>query len=331
MKQIAFYYPGHVWFDIDSIKSMLLFFDGIGFLIPEYKLGEPEQRDPILAGPLKDQGLLHYFVADEVIDATATRELAEAMREFLKSGALATLVNGETTFHTLSMSRLGYFGDRAVAVKLFEQLKAMGLARDTEDGSSIPMHPIVRYLILVLLAQILRAPSARKGLELSPITDRPKVLASLSELLSLKSAPSAGRVVAFDLQTVSADLSDVPLDEVLDFRKQHLKEYSQYMRSMRSFAREISLMPDGERDGAFSDRQAELDEYASQLKTTSRKAWRKPATIGLGLAGAAWGTVTGDPISALLAIGGIALSELGIAEDQTDAYSYLISIRDTFP
>ena len=27
MKDIAFYYPGHIWYDIDRIKSMLLFFD----------------------------------------------------------------------------------------------------------------------------------------------------------------------------------------------------------------------------------------------------------------------------------------------------------------
>lgn len=72
------------------------------------------------------------------------------------------------------------------------------------------MHPTVRYLILVLLAQILRAPSARQGMELSPITERVKVMNSLSEILNLQSAPSAGRVVEFDLQTVAADLSAVP-------------------------------------------------------------------------------------------------------------------------
>lgn len=35
--EIAFYYPGHLWRDPDLIKTMLLFFDGIGLLVPEYK------------------------------------------------------------------------------------------------------------------------------------------------------------------------------------------------------------------------------------------------------------------------------------------------------
>lgn len=326
MKDIAFYYPGHIWYDIDRIKSMLLFFDGIGFLIPEYKLGEPERLDPVLAGPLKEQNLLHYFVADEVIDASATKELAVAMERVFTSGALETLLQEQTAFHSLSMSRLGYGGNREIAESLFERLKGLGLAKDSEDGSSIPMHPIVRYLILVLLAQILRAPSARKGMELSPITDRARVMNSLAEILNLHDAPSAGHVVEFDLQTVAADLSAVPLDEVLDFRQQHLKEYKKYMRSLRRFAREISLLPLEAQDAAFSARQEELDEYAVDLKRRSRNAWRKPATIGLGLAGAAW-AVTGDPISALFAVSGIALSELGVVENHIDAYSYLLTSR----
>lgn len=329
MKDIAFYYPGHIWHDIDRIKSMLLFFDGIGLLIPEYKLGEPETVDPVLAGPLKAQNLLHYFVADEVIDASATKELADAMEGVFKSGALEALVEEQTAFHSLSMSRLGYGGNREIAESLFERLKGIGLARDSEDGYSIPMHPIVRYLILVLLAQILRAPSARKGMELSPITDRAQVMSSLSEVLNLRGAPSAGHVVAFDLQTVAADMSGIPLDEVLDFRQQHLEEYRKYMRSLRHFAREISLLSLEAKDAAFAARQEELDEHAADLRRKSRNAWRKPATIGLSLAGAAW-VVTGDPISALFAVGGIALSELGVAEKQIDAYSYLMSIRDAF-
>lgn len=111
MKDIAFYYPGHIWHETDQIKSMLLFFDGIGVLIPEYKLGEPENRDPVLAGPLRDRDLLHYFVADKVIDAAATEELAAAMERVISSGALDALLKVDAAFHSLSMSRLGYGGN----------------------------------------------------------------------------------------------------------------------------------------------------------------------------------------------------------------------------
>ena len=66
MKDFAFYYPGHIWHDTDRIKSMLRFFDGVGFVFPEYKKDEPETLDPDLAGPLREKNLPHYFIADVV-------------------------------------------------------------------------------------------------------------------------------------------------------------------------------------------------------------------------------------------------------------------------
>lgn len=330
MQDIAFYYPGHIWYDTDRIKSMLLFFDGVGFLIPEYKQGEPERLDPVLAGPLREHNLLHYFVADEVIDTNMSEQLANAMGDVITSGALTPLASEETAFHSLSMSRLGYGGNRKVAEDLFNRLRGMGLARDSEDGSSIPMHPTVRYLILVMLAQILRAPARAMGLELAPITDRTKVMRSLHEILDLPSSPSAGRIVEFDLQTVSVDLSSIPLDEVLDFRSQHLEMHQKYMRGLRRFAREISLLPVADQDRAMADRQAELDDYASDVKQASRKAWHKPATLGLGLAGAAWAATTGNPISALFALGGAALSAVDSNPQEISAYSYMISLSDNY-
>jgi len=329
MSDIAFYYPGHIWYDTDRIKSMLLFYDGIGLLIPEYKQGEPEALDPVLAAPLREQNLLHYFVADEVIDEAAATELANAVGNLIEGGSLDLLMKEDTAFHSLSMSRLGFSGSRVLAEKLFERLKSMGLAKESEDGSSIPMHPTVRYLILVLLSQILRAPSAKKGIDLAPITDRHEIIASLTELLNIPNAPSAGKVIEFDLQSVSADLSTIPLDEVLDFRKQNIEPHKLYMRSLRKFAREISLLPEPDQDSAITDRQAELDDYAADIKRISRKAWRKPATIGLGLAGAAW-AATGDPLSALFALGGIAATEFGAGRENLDAYSYMISVGKRF-
>jgi hypothetical protein len=329
MKNIAFYYPGHIWHDTDWIKNMLLFFDGVGFVIPEYKKGEPELLDPVLAGPLQDLGLLHYFVADEVIDDTTTQKLYDSITAFLESGALESLDSNKTEFHSLSMSRMGYFGNAELAVNLFEKLKELGLARDTEDGSSIPMHPIVRYLILVLLAQLLREPGLEKGFDIAPITDRQNILRSLTEVLNLPTNAAAGRVVEFDLQAVSADLSAVPLDEVLDFRNQYADQHRLYMRGLRKFSREVSLLPEHDQKQAVLDRQAELDDYAADLKKASRRVWQSPAIIGLGLAGAAW-TATNDPMSALLAAGGLAIDAAQRSNQEIDAFSYLFSARNRY-
>jgi hypothetical protein len=51
-KEIAFYYPGPMWHHDDWIKTMILFFDGIGILLPDYLRGKPEAQDPAITIPL---------------------------------------------------------------------------------------------------------------------------------------------------------------------------------------------------------------------------------------------------------------------------------------
>lgn len=329
-KDVAFYYPGHLWYRTEWIKNILLFFDGVGLLIPEYKKGELELVDPILAAPLREEGLLHYLVADEVVDKEVTEKLATALADAIAAGAFDRLSEKDSAFHEISMSRMGYSGDAGLAQMLFEEFKARGLARDSEDGMSIPLHPLIRYLILVLLAQILRPKGQHLGLDLSPVTDRFRVVKALAEFLELPSAPSAGQVVALDLQTVSVDLQSVPLDEVLDFRKENRAEHRRYIRSVRRFARELSLLGEPERREAFRDRQAELDDLASELKRISRAAWRTPASFAVGLTGAAWTAVTGDPLGALLGAGGSILGLSGSAKGEAGAFSYLFSAHQRY-
>lgn len=328
-QEIAFYYPGHIWREADWIKSLLLFFDGVGLLIPEYKKGEPERLDPVLAGPLRDQGLLHYLVADQVVDRKATRTLAKTVGDLIAAGSFDKIDKTEN-FHSLSMSRLGYEGDRSLGTSLFEEFKRRGLAKDTEDGVSFPIHPLVRYLVLTLLAQILRSSGPGMGMDLCPATDRPEVVEALTDFLSLPKMPSAGHVVAFDLQTVSVDLSSIPLEEVLSFRAEHGREHREYMRSIRAFAREIGLLPLEQREEAFRDRQGQLEDMASDLRKRSRAAWRKPASFGLSLVGAAWNLVAQNFVGAAVGAGN---AFIGIGRDsanQAGAFSYLFSARQRF-
>src|SRR5438874_13657469 len=103
------------------------------------------------------------------------------MTDIIGSGALDSLAKEKTAFHELSMSRLGYAGDERLAKMIFEQLKKRGLARETEDGLSIPMHPMIRSLILTLLSQILRSHGDNMHAELNPVTDRSRLIESLVE------------------------------------------------------------------------------------------------------------------------------------------------------
>lgn len=325
LREIAFYYPGHLWQHTDWIKTLLLFFDGVGLLVPEYKQGEPEELDPVLAAPLRDRGLLHYLIADQAVDKQATEELATALTHFIASGAFDSLARDGTEFHAISMSRMGYYGDRGLAEMLFEELESRGLARRSKDGVSIPLHPAVRHLILVLLAQILRPRGPAMGLDLWPATDQFRIVRALTEFLDLPEAPSAGRVVAFDLQAVSVNLSSVPLDEVLAFRSEHRAAHQKYARAVRGFARELSLMPEAERKAAFTDRQSEIEDLASDLRRNARRAWRQPASFALGLAGAAWTFSSGNPIGALLAAGALAVRGWGGTGREAGAFSYVFA------
>jgi len=252
--EIAFYYPGPIWYSPDRVKSLLLFFDGIALLVPAYMKERPEQIDPIMASPLREQGLLHILEPETLVDKPATEQLASAMTNIITSGALDHLAREGTAFHELSYSRLGSYGDLGLARMILDELKARGLARESEDGVSIPMHPAVRYLILVLLSQVLRPKGTALGLDLSPATDRPRLIEALTEFLSLPSVPSAGHVVSLDLSTVGVDLSGVPMDEVLGFRAEHLEAHRQYARAVRRFVRELSLLPPQERDRALDER-----------------------------------------------------------------------------
>jgi hypothetical protein len=251
------------------------------------------------------------------------------MQEIINSRALDKLPK-DVHYHEISYSRLGGYGDEKIARELLQKLKAKGLAKDSEDGKSIPMHPLVRCLILVLLSQILRPHGKDLGAELSPATDRPDVVNALQDLLSLPDTPSAGHVVALDLETVGVDLRLVPIDEILGFRKEHFKEHRDYIRCVRQLTRELSQLPEKEREEEIEVRREELQEMANSLKSTSRRAWKRPASFGLGMAGAFWKLSTHDYLGALLAGGGALLGLKSKDNVDTGAYSYLFRANSRF-
>lgn len=331
LPEVAFYYPGPMWYSGEALKNLLLFFDGIALLVPGYMRNKPEEQDPVMAGSLRKAGLLHLLEPESLVDKTATKHLATAIGGLIQSGAFDGLEKDGTAFHELSYSRLGSYGDPELAEAILKELKRRKLARGSKDGVSIPMHPLVRATVLVLLAQILRLKGPDLGMELSPATDRPHLVDALSEMLAIGSPASAGRVVAFDLETVAPDLSAIPLDEVLDFRKAHRSEFREYTRNVRQFVREVGGLPPREREKAFRDRQEQIRDLASDLKETGWKAWRKPASFALTITGAIWTWETGDPIGALLAAAGAVAGTIGGAgRNQVNAYSYLFQARSRY-
>jgi hypothetical protein len=228
------------------------------------------------------------------------------------------------------MSRAGYYGERAVAEEVVAKLKERGLASDSADGLSIPMHPAVRSTYLVLLAQLARRAGERRGLDLHPATNRPEAHDVVARTLNLPSMPSRGRVIDFDLQAVSVDLDDVPLDEVLSYRNDHLADQRRYMTNLRFFSRDLSLMEsDAERDRAMRDRHAEIIEASEALRRRSLKAFKQPKnalTFGLGFVGAGVSLAVGNLPGAAVGVA-TSLTRLLPEKAPTSVYSYLFGAR----
>lgn len=99
--------------------------------------------------------MLRVLEPNDWIDEQARIDLVRSMTGPVDSGAFDEL-DRSAHFEELSQSRAGYNVDIAVADDLVNTLIEMRLARPTADGVSIPMHPVVRSTMLVLLGQLAR-------------------------------------------------------------------------------------------------------------------------------------------------------------------------------
>ncbi len=325
---VAFYFPGVIWEDASWVKSLTLFFDEVGLLVPDYMKDRPFWLDPAIAEGLRGAGLLRILSPEKLIDKPAAEALATQMAEVLLSGALDELAPTEF-FHELSMSRMGYAGDDTLGRMLFDELQQRGLARASEDGVSIPMHPLARELILTLLAQILREGGEREGVDLSPATDRPDFVEALLNLLRIGApTPGGGDVVSLDLEAVGADLGPVGMDELLAFRDEHGAEFRAYARRLREVVREISIAEDPA--SVLADRQEEMRDTAQALRSGPLSKLGAAATVGLGIAGGVASVAEGSPVGGILSAAAAAGGAAMLKTKTVTPYSYLFSIQRTF-
>jgi hypothetical protein len=221
-------------------------------------------------------------------------------------------------------------GDPELAGIVYKELEERGLAQPSKDGVSIPMHPLVRSLVLVLLAQILRPAGKNLGVQLSPATDNPRIHAALKELLGLPTVPSAGHVVSSDVLAVGIDLSSVPLDEVLRFRADNGPQFRAYARDLQRFVRDLATLPADEQQEALRERRLEIADAAARLAGAARQAWRKRTGFAMGIAGAVWKVVQGDYLGALLAAGPTIAGASLSTPMEAGAYSYLFRAKSRF-
>lgn len=152
----------------DLVKSLLLFFDGVALLTPDYMHDRPFEIDPSLAEPLADQGLLHILSPEQLVDEQIAVSLADLFEGLMTSGSFDDL-DRNLPFAEISNSRLGLDVSPTLMNPLVDLLRERGLARTSEDGVSVPVHQAVRNLVLGTLGQLLRAPAEKLGYALQPL------------------------------------------------------------------------------------------------------------------------------------------------------------------
>lgn len=333
MTDTAYYYPAPHWMRRESgwIKSLLLFFDEVAILLPDYMHGRHTNADPTLVDPLEERGLLRVLEPKEWIDEETTQKLAEIVVELITNGAFEYITKADY-FTELSQSRIGYGADAELAGFLVDELQSRGLARPSEDGVSIPLHPDVRTTILVILAQLSRLNGKKHGMTVHPATNERQAIMDLVKTLSRESMPSRDKVIKLDLEPVTFDLTSIPLDDVLEFRKEYQHAHRAYMRNLRGFMAELAEIDSlEEREKVLLERRQEIADAAHGLQRSTRRTLGKNLTSwSLGIAGAAWSAATGDPIGLALTAAGVISGLVPGHPKKVSAYSYLFDAHRTF-
>lgn len=326
---IAYYYPAPYWMRDESswVKSLLVFFDQVAILLPRYMYGRHISEDPTLVEPLEDNGLLRVLDPTEWIDEKMANQLANTVVDLVTNGAFDNLPKADH-FHELSQSRMGYDVDVDLAAGLVDELQARDLARPSEDGVSIPLHPVVRVTILVLLGQLSRVAGVERELAVHPCTDRIDAIHDLVATLSRDPMPSHHNVIALDLEPVGLRLDSVPLDELLQFRTEHRDAHKAYIRNLQRFMRELAGTDSlEEREKVLLERRQEIADAAHDIRRSTLQSFRKSvASWSLGLVGSAWSLGTGDPVGLALSGASLIPNFFGDSSAVT-AYSYLFQVQ----
>ena len=333
MTDTAYYYPAPYWRSAESgwIKSLLLFFDEVAVLLPDYMYGRHRDADFTLVEPLEERGLLQVLEPKEWVDQEATESLAEIVVGLLRNGAFDDLP--ESSYYAeLSQSRIGYGADVDLADSLVDELQAKNLARPSEDGVSVPLHPAIRTTILVILAQLARVSGPKHGKTIHPATNEARAVADFVQTLSRERMPTYDKVIKLDLEPVTFDLTPVPLDDVLQFRTEHQNAYRAYMRDLQGFMCELANIDDpDEREIVLLERRQEIADTAHDIQRSTRKALGKNlASWFLGIAGGVWSCTSGDPIGLVLTAVSAVPGLVPDGSKNVSAYSYIFDAHRNF-
>jgi len=305
-----------------TIKTLLLFFDGIALTVPEYAWGAPLMADPAFE-MLEDQGLLVRLSPEFLIDKTTAESLACVVAELLTAGAFGNL-DRKSLYRRVPTLPMGARVEPLLTDDVLAELAEHGLAAPGRGGAEASIHPTVRSWILAALPQLVRESAEHAGCALQPITTHPQQAHALLDCIDLATLPTAGHIVTTGLEPIGPDLTRIPLIDVLTFREDHAEIWRSYIRRLRNILSDTAIAPPGECDRVFRARYESLASAADDLRRITPKAWGQPtASCLLGIAG---GSISymGPNIAGQMSAGAT-LFGLGRRSDPGSAFTYLFA------
>lgn len=344
-KDLAYYYSDWIWpqESTDRMKSLLLFFDGLALALPADVAAEVVDRDPVLAQPLMDRGLLTNFEPGAWLDRESAERLAETLTNLLHNR------HDDWTHGQRNRIVAAHWGaelaPKAAAAFSKELARLELISGPLGDDGLVWMDPEPRLLVLSVFVRALESSIRQSSsVRLQPTTDNLELgqqywHASDAYLDCLGRGNFESRdgrrvrhhhdvrwaswILASDLDAAAVDLSSVPLDDVLAFRAEQGQYYKAYANSLRKFLEDSQSLADPEREAELAVRKEEITDMLTDLRRRSLREFRKDCVVmTLSLAGAAWSAIGGDVIGGALAAGG-AFAAAKRHEDPVTSYTYL--------
>jgi hypothetical protein len=318
---VGYYSAAWLWPEdqIDWVKTVLPFFDKISLILPADLLPSVLDRDPVLAQPLYDMGILENREPVEVLDRSASDAIVDAVIREVHRGRfdprLGEALIGPTKMPFLTSEHFGHGYRVDDALRL---LNSRGLAGSVGKDGLFRLNSDIQMFVLAVCAQTMCMIDRQAGRDASPFRPYGDRTSRLGHRYS--------RYLMQDIETVGTDLSALPLDEVLSLRQQHGESYRAYMRNLRKFSELPSYSSDVEEARAVRARREEIHDAASQLRKYTRISDLKTyAGIGIGIVSATWTARTGDYIGEAI---GAASSALGLipTPGPSSAYAYLFEV-----
>jgi hypothetical protein len=300
----------------------------IALSLPSPLFEDVVDRDPVLALPLLERGLLQNFDPAEWTDQEA---LASVTDELISALDHETKMFGDSRYCSLTGFHWGQAMGNEGYRRLTEKLVNTGLVRHNDSTGLFLMPEDLRRHILLMWFKVLATAAAPRNIRIHPVAELAVTDDLLDQYFHHSSGPrflnqmATGSYFLHDMAALYLDLSTVPLDEILDFRAQHGVQYRAYLADLLAYVERAAR----EYDPAFhATREEVIIDQWNELERLTRKTFSKRAGVAaLSLLASVWSGSRGDPLGAILA-GMTALLALPEMPSPPPQFAYLFTVRN---